>query len=394
MQPGGLFGLIPLERGGNKISKKILFPGCVGLVVFYVCRMKKINFYAGPGILPQEVLAQAQQAVGNFEEMDLSILEISHRSKEFVKIMEEARGLVRELMHLDADREVLFLHGGGLSQFHMVPMNLLNENETASYFDTGTWAHGAIEEARLFGKVHIACSSQESNYNYIPKEYSVAPNSKYLHITSNNTIYGTQLHLPLVPPLSSHVPLVCDMSSDIFSRQLNFNDYDLIYAAGQKNAGAAGVTIVVVNQNILGKVDRKIPRMLDYRLHIEKESMLNTPSVFAVYVSYLTLKWIQKEGLKNIEERNDRKAQILYGAIDASPLFEGTVAKDDRSIMNVCFGMKDKALEEKFVAFTQARGIVGIKGHRSVGGFRASIYNAMSEEGVEVLAQAISQFQG
>ncbi len=325
--------------------------------------------------------------------MGLSILEVSHRSKEFMKIMDEARSLVRELMQLSPEREVLFLHGGGLSQFHMVPMNLLNDNETASYFDTGTWAHGAVEEAKLFGKVHIACSSKESNYNHIPKRYTLAANSKYLHITSNNTIYGTQLNLPLAPSPSSPVPLVCDMSSDIFSRQLNFNDYDLIYAAGQKNAGAAGVTIVTVNKNILGKVDRKIPRMLDYRLHIEKEGMLNTPSVFAVYVSYLTLQWIKQQGLKNIEAHNARKAKKLYDAIDTSDLFEGTVAKEDRSAMNVCFTVKDITLEEKFIAFTQTKGIVGIKGHRSVGGFRASIYNAMPEEGVDVLAQAINEFK-
>jgi len=355
--------------------------------------MNKINFYAGPAILPQEVLQQAQEAVNEFAGTGLSILEISHRSKEFIKIMEEARELVRELMQLNSDREVLFLHGGGLSQFHMVPMNLLNENETASYFDTGTWAHGAIEEAKLFGNVHIACSSKEKNYNYIPKEISIAPGSKYLHVTSNNTIYGTQLSSVKLQALTINQSVVCDMSSDIFSRPLDFNKFDLIYAAGQKNAGAAGVTIVVVNKNILGKVSRRIPRMLDYRLHIDKESMLNTPSVFAVYVSYLTLKWIKKEGLENIEAANQRKAKKLYDAIDASNLFEGTVAKEDRSLMNVCFTAKDKSLEEKFSAFSAERGIVGVKGHRSVGGFRASIYNAMPENGVDVLVEAIKEFE-
>jgi phosphoserine aminotransferase len=354
--------------------------------------MKKINFYAGPAILPSEVLQQAEEAVKDFDGTGLSILEISHRSKEFIKVMQEAQTLVRELMQLNSDREILFLHGGGLSQFHMVPMNLLNENETASYFDTGTWAHGAIEEAKLFGNVHIACSSKDKNYNYIPKQILVTPTSKYLHITTNNTIYGTQIH-HLENPALHRVPLVADMSSDIFSRVLNYNQFDLIYAAGQKNAGAAGVTIVVVNKNILGKVNRKIPRMLDYRLHIEKESMLNTPSVFAVYVSYLTLKWIKQQGLKNLEETNKRKAKRLYDAIDASPLFEGTVAKEDRSVMNVCFAAKDKTLEEKFIAFTAAREIVGIKGHRSVGGFRASIYNAMPESGVDVLVAAMKEFE-
>lgn len=355
--------------------------------------MSKINFYAGPAILPQEVLQQAQEAVKDFAGTGLSILEISHRSKEFVKIMDEARALVRELMQLNDEREVLFLHGGGLSQFHMVPMNLLNENETASYFDTGTWAHGAIEEAKLFGKVHIACSSKEKNYNYIPKDISIAPDSKYVHVTSNNTIYGTQLNPSDYSPISTYHSLVADMSSDIFSRELDYNQFDLIYAAGQKNVGAAGVTIVVVNKNILGKVDRKIPRMLDYRLHIEKESMLNTPSVFAVYVSYLTLQWIKKEGIKAIEERNNRKAKKLYDAIDASSLFNGNVTKEDRSVMNVCFTMKDQSLEKKFAEYTLAKGIVGIDGHRSVGGFRASIYNALPESAVDVLVDAIKKFE-
>ncbi len=355
--------------------------------------MNKTNFYAGPAILPQEVIQQAQEAVKDFAGTGLSILEVSHRSKEFVKIMDDARGLVRELMQLNDDREVLFLHGGGLSQFHMVPMNLLNESETASYFDTGTWAHGAIEEAKLFGKVHIACSSKDTNYNHIPKEISIASDSKYVHVTSNNTIYGTQLNFANHQSLLTNYSVVCDMSSDIFSRQLDYNQFDLIYAAAQKNAGAAGVTIVVVNKNILGKVDRKIPRMLDYRLHIEKESMLNTPSVFAVYVSYLTLQWIKKEGIKTIEERNARKAKKLYDAIDNSSLFTGNVAKEDRSVMNVCFTMKDKSLEKKFAEYTLAKGIVGIEGHRSVGGFRASIYNAMPESGVDVLVHAINDFK-
>jgi phosphoserine aminotransferase len=355
--------------------------------------MSKINFYAGPAILPPQVLEQAQAAVKDFAGMGLSILEISHRSKEFVKVMDDARALVKELMQLNDDHEVMFLHGGGLSQFHMVPMNLLNDNEVASYFDTGTWAHGAIEEARLFGSVHIACTSAEKNYSYIPKRITIAPGSKYVHVTTNNTIYGTQLNLANYPQLGAYQSLVADMSSDIFSKQMDYNRFDLIYAAGQKNAGAAGVTIVVVNKTILGKVDRKIPRMLDYRLHIQKESMLNTPSVFAVYVSYLTLLWIKEQGLANIEAANKRKADMLYSAIDASSLFEGTVAKDDRSMMNVCFNIKDKALEDKFVAYCQQHDIVGIKGHRSVGGFRASIYNAMPESGAAALAQAIKEFE-
>lgn len=355
--------------------------------------MKPLNFYAGPAILPEEVLQQAQEAIKDFAGTGLSILEVSHRSAAFMKVMEEARALVRELMQLNSDREVIFLHGGGLSQFHMVPMNLLNEDETASYFDTGTWAHGAVEEAKLFGKVHIACSSRESNYNHIPKEFSVAPNSKYLHITSNNTIYGTQLNLASVITNSTSKSIVCDMSSDIFSRQVNYNDSDLIYAAAQKNIGAAGVTLVVVNKNILGKVNRKIPRMLDYRLHIEKESMLNTPSVFAVYVATLMLRWTKQQGLKTIEERNERKAKKLYDVIDSSKIFEGTVPKEDRSKMNVCFVIKDKSLEEKFSAFVSQNNIVGIKGHRTVGGFRVSIYNAMPESGIDTLAEVMKEFE-
>lgn len=355
--------------------------------------MKPYNFYAGPGILPEEVLQQAQESIKSFAGTGLSILEISHRSKEFVKVMEEARTLVRELMYLNNDREVLFMHGGGLSQFHLVPMNLLNENETASYFDTGTWAHGALEEAKLFGNVHIACSSKDKNYSYIPKKFSVVPHSKYLHITSNNTIYGTQLKFPLNLSALHPVPLIADMSSDIFSQQMDYNRFDLIYAAAQKNAGAAGVTIVVVNKNILNKVNRKIPRMLEYRQHIEKDSMLNTPSVFAVYVSYLTLQWIKKEGIKNIEARNQRKAQKLYDAIDTSNLFDGTVAKEDRSIMNICFKAKDTAIEDRFTAYAKQHNIIGIKGHRSVGGFRVSIYNAMPESGVNELVQAIKEFE-
>ncbi len=355
--------------------------------------MSKLNFYAGPAILPPSVLQQAQEAVKEFAGTGLSILEISHRSKEFVKVMDDARALVKELMQLNDDHEVLFLHGGGLSQFHMVPMNLLNDNEVATYFDTGTWAHGAIEEAKLFGSVHIACTSVEKNYTSIPRKISIAPGSKYVHITTNNTIYGTQLNLEDYPQLGAYQSLVADMSSDIFSRQMDFNRFDLIYAAGQKNVGAAGVTIVVVNKTILGKVGRKIPRMLDYRLHIQKESMLNTPSVFAVYVSYLTLLWIKERGLSNIEADNKQKAEVLYSALDASSLFTGTVAKNDRSLMNVCFNINDKTLEDKFVAYCQQQNIVGIKGHRSVGGFRASIYNAMPQSGVETLAQAIKEFE-
>ena len=357
--------------------------------------MKKINFYSGPAILPEEVLQQAQEAIKDFAGTGLSILEISHRSKEFVKVMEEARTLVKELMQLNEDREVLFLQGGGSSQFYMVPLNLLGDGETASYFDTGQWAHGAMEEAKNFGNVQVACSSREQNYDHIPKEYSIADEAKYVHLTSNNTIYGTQFHQwP-----ETKCPLVADMSSDIFSRQIDFNRFDLIYAGAQKNMGPAGTTLVVVNKSILGKVNRKIPKMADYRVHIDKQSMHNTPAVFAVYVCWLTLKWIKMHGLKAIEERNIGKAKNLYDAIDSSSIFEGTVAKEDRSLMNVCFRISKKIvkdanlLEEKFLQYATSQGIIGIKGYRTVGGFRASIYNAMPESGVEILVQAMKEFE-
>ena len=362
--------------------------------------MKKINFYSGPAILPQEVMEQAKEGITDFAGTGLSILEISHRSKEFVKVMEDARSLVKELMQLKDDREVLFLQGGPSSQFFMVPMNLLNTNETAEYFDTGQWAHGAMEEAKNFGHVHVACSSKADKYRHIPTQYQVSDFSKYLHITSNNTVYGTQFHWWPQPKCAT----VVDMSSDIFSRKVDYNRFDLIYAGAQKNMGAAGTTLVVVNKNILGSVDRKLPKMLDYRTHINAQSMSNTPSCFAVYVSYLTLQWIKKQGLQAIEERNTRKANKLYAAIDSSSLFKGTVANEDRSQMNVCFnipsttlpvegGASTNLLEEKFIAFAANYCIVGIKGYRTVGGFRASIYNAMPESGVDILIEAMREFE-
>jgi phosphoserine aminotransferase len=358
--------------------------------------MKKLNFYSGPAILPPSVLEQAKNSIEDFAGSGLSVLEISHRSKEFVQVMEQARALVKELMQLNNNYEVLFMHGGALSQFHIVPMNLLNENETASYFDTGTWANGALTEAKNFGKVHIACSSRNKDYTYLPKAYNVAEESKYLHITSNNTIYGTQINAAQLQKISTeNKSIVCDMSSDIFSRQLDYNQYDLIYASAQKNIGPSGTTLVAVNKNILGTVNRSIPKMLDYRKHIEKESMLNTPSVFSVYVSYLMLQWMKAEGLENIEARNIRKAAKLYALLDASNIFEGTVAAEDRSLMNVCFKLKNHSteMENAFVNFCTANNILGIKGHRSVGGFRASIYNAMPEEGVDTLIEVMKEFE-
>ncbi len=347
------------------------------------------NFNAGPSILPKSVFEEASKAVLNFNDTGLSILEIGHRTSIFQAVMDEARALVKELMLLDDDHEVLFLHGGASTQFMQVPMNLLDDKETAAFTDTGVWSTKAIKEAKLFGKVEIVCSSKESNFTYIPKDFAVPNDAKYLHITTNNTIYGTQWQK--IPKTSNS--LVADMSSDIFSRVLDFNAFDLIYAGAQKNMGPAGVNLVVVNKNILGKVKRTIPTIMDYRNHIKEGSMLNTPPVFAVYVCMLTLQWLKAQGgVAAIEKLNNEKAALLYAAIDESPLFTGTANKEDRSKMNVCFVMNDTSLEESFLQFTKAQGIVGIKGHRLVGGFRASLYNALPLSSVQVLAGLIKEF--
>ena len=348
------------------------------------------NFNAGPSILPRDVLQQAAAAVLNFNNTGLSILEFGHRTQEFTAIMEEARQLVKELMQLDADHEVLFLHGGASTQFMQVPMNLLDAKECMAIADTGVWSSKAIKEAKLFGKVDIVCSSKEKNYTYIPKDFAIPNDAKYFHITTNNTIYGTQWQQ--IPQCSSS--LVADMSSDILSRQMDFNRFDLIYAGAQKNMGPAGVNLVVVNKNILGKVKRAIPTIMDYRNHIAEKSMLNTPPVFAVYVSMLTLRWLKAQGgIKAIEKINNAKAALLYQAIDESSLFTGTVAKEDRSKMNVCFVMGNENIEKEFIQYTRALGIAGIKGHRSVGGFRASLYNALPISSVEVLTRAMRDFE-
>ena len=356
--------------------------------------MKKINFYSGPAILPNEVLLQAQASIIDFEGMGMSILEISHRAKPFVAVMDSARTMVKTLMKLGDDYEVLFLQGGASSQFYMLPYNLLGETETAGYIDTGTWAHGALTEAKNFGKVHVIASSQASSYNHIPKQWNFSSTPyKYIHITTNNTIYGTQWQVAAIEKLRQHSDiLVADMSSDIFSREIDYTLFDVIYAGAQKNMGIAGTTVVVVRKPILGKVNRAIPKMLDYRMQIENGSMKNTPSVFAVYVSYLTLKWIQQQGLTTIYKQNISKAQSLYRAIDESALVEGTVAIEDRSMMNVCWRMKDNTLEAAFAEYAKQQGIEGIEGHRTVGGFRASIYNAMPQSGVATLIQTISDF--
>ena len=347
------------------------------------------NFNAGPSILPKEVFEQASHAILNYNDTGLSILEIGHRTPVFQGVMDEARGLLKELMQLDDDHEVLFLHGGASTQFMQVPMNLLDNKETAAYTDTGVWSSKAIKEARLFGKVEIVCSSRDAGFNFIPKDFAVPNDAKYLHITTNNTIYGSQWQS--IPRTSNS--LVADMSSDILSRVIDFNSFDLIYAGAQKNIGAAGVNVVVLNKNILGKVTRAIPTVMDYRNHIKEGSMLNTPPVFAVYVCMLTLRWLKSQGgVAAMERINNAKASLLYEAIDTSPLFKGTIAKEDRSKMNVCFVMNDPLLESSFLEFTKQSGIVGIKGHRLVGGFRASLYNALPLSSVEVLADLIKAF--
>ncbi len=347
------------------------------------------NFNAGPSILPQEVFKQAAEAVLNYNNTGLSILETGHRTPTFQAVMDEAIALVKELMQLDADHEVLFLHGGASTQFMQVPMNLLDDKETAAYSDTGVWGGKAIKEAKLFGKVEIVCSGKESNYTVIPKDFAVPNDSKYFHITTNETIYGSQWQK--IPKTST--PLVADMSSDILSRVMDFNQFDLIYAGAQKNMGAAGVNLVVVNKNILGKVKRAIPTIMDYRNHIKEGSMLNTPPVFAVYVCMLTLRWLKSiGGVAAVEKLNNAKAELLYNEIDANPFFTGTVAKEDRSKMNVCFVMDKPESEAAFLALAKEKGIAGIKGHRLVGGFRASLYNALPISSVQVLVDAMKEF--
>jgi phosphoserine aminotransferase len=347
------------------------------------------NFNAGPSILPKEVFQQAAEAVLDYNNTGLSILEIGHRTSTFQAVMDEARALVKELMELDDKHEVLFLHGGASTQFMQVPMNLLDDKETAAYADTGVWGIKAIKEAKLFGKVEVVCTGKESNYTVIPKDFAVPNDATYFHITTNNTIYGSQWQK--IPYTS--IPLVGDMSSDIFSRVIDFNAFDLIYAGAQKNMGPAGVNLVVVNKNILGKIKRPIPTIMDYRNHINEGSMLNTPPVFAVYVCMLTMRWLKKiGGVAAVEKLNIEKAVLLYKEIDENPLFKGTVSKEDRSKMNVCFVMNDPSLEEAFLAFAKAKNIVGIKGHRLVGGFRASLYNALPISSVEVLVNAMKEF--
>lgn len=349
----------------------------------------KHNFGAGPGILPHEVLKQAAEAVVNFNGIGLSVLEISHRSSEFEAVLDEAVKLVKELFNVPDGYSVLFLQGGASTQFAMVPYNLLPETGKAAYVESGVWANKALKEAKYFGNVEVIATSKESNFTYIPKDYTVPSDAAYLHLTSNNTIYGTQLHeFP-----ASSVPVVCDMSSDIFSRKVNVADFGIIYAGAQKNMGPAGVTLVIVKDEILGKADRKIPAMFNYQTQIEGGSMYNTPPVFAILVSMLTLRWLKaKGGVEAIEKENDAKAAALYQEIDRNPLFKGVCVPEDRSKMNVCFVVENPEHEKPFLKFCDEKGIVGIKGHRSVGGFRASIYNALPITSVHVLIDAMQEF--
>ncbi|MFS4455543.1 3-phosphoserine/phosphohydroxythreonine transaminase [Maribacter sp. 2304DJ31-5] len=351
--------------------------------------MKKHNFSAGPCILPKEVMLKASEAVMDLDGSGLSLIEISHRSKDFVAIMEQARALALELLGLEGQGyQALFLQGGASMEFLMVAYNLLEKK--AGYLNTGTWSNKAIKEAKLFGEILEVGSSKDENFNYIPKGYAIPKGLDYLHLTSNNTIFGTQVKkFP-----KSDAPLVCDMSSDIFSRVLDFSQFDLIYAGAQKNMGPAGTTLVVVKEDILGKVSRKIPSMLDYQVHIGKDSMFNTPPVFAVYTSMLTLEWLKNMGgISAIEEENEKKARLLYSEIDLNPVFEGFANKDDRSTMNATFNLTEEGLKETFDTMLQEAGINGLNGHRSVGGYRASMYNALSLKSVGVLVDVMSEME-
>jgi phosphoserine aminotransferase len=353
--------------------------------------MKKHNYSAGPCILPQEVFEKSAQAILNFNNSDLSILEISHRSKDFVAVMEEARALALELLDLEGKGyQALFLAGGASLEFLMVPYNLMQTEGKAAYLETGTWASNAIKEAKHFGETVVVASSKDANYNFIPKNYEVPSDANYFHCTSNNTIFGTQMKS--FPELN--MPIVCDMSSDIFSRTLDFTKFDLIYAGAQKNMGPAGTTLVIVKEEILGKSGKYIPSMLDYEKHIKAESMYNTPPVFPIYASLLTLQWLKNMGgIAAIEKINNAKANLLYAEIDRNPLFKGTANKEDRSTMNATFLLEDETHAPLFDTMWKEAGISGLPGHRSVGGYRASMYNALPLESVQVLVDVMKELE-
>ena len=352
---------------------------------------KKVhNFSAGPGILPQEVLKQAAEACIDFDQLGLSLLEISHRSKNFEAVMEEARNLAKELLGVGDGYQALFLGGGASLQFCMVPMNLLKSEGYAAYVNTGVWAGKAIKEASLLGNTRIIASSEDKKFNYVPRNYPIPGDADYVHITSNNTIYGTQMkNFPI-----SRIPVVVDMSSDIFSRKIDCKKFDLIYAGAQKNMGPAGCTLVVVKESILGKTGRKLNAMLDYQAHIKGGSMYNPPPVFPIYVSMLTMRWLKKNGgIEAIEKVNNQKAAVLYAEIDRNPLFTGTAEKDSRSFMNVTFLLNKPELEAEFDKTWKEAGISGLRGHRDVGGYRASIYNALPLESVKLLVEVMQEFE-
>ena len=352
--------------------------------------MKKYNFNAGPSILPSEVIKATAEACLEFNNSGLSLMEISHRSKDFQPVMDEAEALMKELLDIPEGYKVLFLGGGASLEFCMVPYNLLEKK--AAYLNTGTWAKKAMKEAKLFGEVVEVASSAADNYTYIPKNFTLPADADYFHITTNNTIYGTEIRKELDSP----VQMVADMSSDILSRPVEVSKYAIIYGGAQKNLSMAGVTFVIVKEDALGKVSRQIPTMLDYRTHVEKGSMFNTPPVVPVFTALQTMKWIKAQGgVKVMDARAKERAEILYSEIDRNKLFRGTVAEEERSLMNICFVMNDeyKELEADFMKFATDKGMVGIKGHRSVGGFRASCYNAMSVEGVKALVEAMKEFE-
>ena len=354
--------------------------------------LKKIhNFSAGPGILPIEVLKQSAEAVMNYNNSGLSLLEVSHRGKDFIASMEEARSLVKELFGLGDDYKVLFLGGGASLQFGMVPSNLLKVNGTAAYVNTGVWASKAIKEAKIVGNINVIASSEDKKFSFVPKNYTIPTDADYLHVTSNNTIYGTQMKQF---PYESPVPLVCDMSSDIFSRVVDAKKFALIYAGAQKNMGPAGTTMIVLREDILGKTERKILSMLDYKVHLKADSMYNTPPVFPIYVAMLTMKWLKANGgVAWIEKINKQKAELFYGEVDRNSLFEGTCAKEDRSPMNATFVMKNPALEPEFDKLAKEASLSGLKGHRDVGGYRASMYNALPLESVQALVDVMKELE-
>ena len=348
------------------------------------------NFSAGPAILPKEAIEESISGLRDFKDSGLSVVEVSHRSKVWSNVMEEATNLVKKLLNVPDNYSVLFLQGGASTQFAMVPFNLLPEGGKAAYVNTGNWAKKAIKEAEKLGNVHIAASSEDQNFNYIPSEIDCPDDAAYLHITTNNTIFGTQMKA--FP--QCNCPLVADMSSEIFSRPIDVSQFGLIYAGAQKNMGPAGVTLVIVRDDILGKVDRKIPSILDYKTHIDKASLYNTPPVYPIYLSYLTLRWIEEQGgVKAMKDKNDEKSRLLYDEIDRNKYFTGTASKASRSPMNATFVAKDEEYERKFLKEATENNFVGIKGHRSVGGFRASMYNALQRSSVEALVEFMQNFE-